>query len=230
LIEPIFIASEPALQFPHMPDPRDIRIDYAKGELAESSVLPDAIAQFALWFDEAAVANLAQANVMTLATAGPDGAPSARVLLLKGFDSRGFVFFTNYTSRKTRELDANPRAAMVFFWESLQRQVRIEGMVQRLGRNENEDYFRTRPRDAQISAWASHQSGHIASRALLEQRQKDLEARFAGGPVPLPDFWGGFRLVPALMEFWQGRTARLHDRISYTRCADGSWLIRRLEP
>jgi pyridoxamine 5'-phosphate oxidase len=213
-----------------MPDPRDIRIDYAKGELAESSVLPDAIAQFALWFDEAAVANLALANVMTLATAGPDGAPSARVLLLKGFDSRGFVFFTNFTSRKGRELDANPRAAMVFFWESLQRQVRIEGMVQRLGRNENEEYFRTRPREAQIGAWASHQSGQIASRAVLEARQNELEARFAAGPVPLPDFWGGYRLIPQSIEFWQGRTARLHDRLCYTRGGEGSWTIRRLQP
>jgi pyridoxamine 5'-phosphate oxidase len=213
-----------------MPDPRDIRIDYAKGELSESSILPDAIAQFALWFDDAAVANLAQANVMTLATAGADGAPSARVLLLKGFDSRGFVFFTNFTSRKARELDANPRVAMVFFWESLQRQVRIEGMVQRLGRNENEEYFRTRPREAQVSAWASHQSDQIASRELLEAQQKELEARFAGGPVPLPDFWGGYRLVPQSIEFWQGRAARLHDRICYTRGGDGSWTIRRLQP
>jgi pyridoxamine 5'-phosphate oxidase len=213
-----------------MPDPKDLRIDYRLGELDESAVLADPIAQFARWFDDAIAANVPDANAMTLATAAQDGTPSARVLLLKGFDSRGFVFFTNYTSRKARELEANPRAAMVFFWAKLERQARVEGTAAKVSRHESEEYFRSRPREAQIGAWASHQSGQIASRALLEQRQKDLEARFAGGPVPLPDFWGGFRLVPASLEFWQGRPGRLHDRISYTRCADGSWVIRRLEP
>jgi len=213
-----------------MPDPKNIRIDYTVGELDESTVLPDPIGQFARWFDEAAVVNVAGANVMTLATVAADGTPSARVLLLKGFDSRGFVFFTNYTSRKARELEANPRAAMVFFWETLHRQVRIEGTVARVSRTESEEYFRTRPREAQIGAWASHQSGQVAARAVLEERQKALEARFAGGEVPLPDFWGGYRLVPAMMEFWQGRPARLHDRIRYTRKADGGWVIVRLEP
>jgi pyridoxamine 5'-phosphate oxidase len=213
-----------------MPDPRDIRVDYGMGALDESSIVPDPIAQFALWFDDAVAAKLADANAMILATAGGDAVPSARVLLLKGFDSRGFVFFTNYTSRKARELQANPRAAMVFFWSQLQRQVRIEGTVHKVSGHESDEYFHSRPREAQIAAWASHQSGQIASRAVLEARQKELEARFAAGPVPLPDFWGGYRLVPASLEFWQGRPARLHDRISYSRNPDGSWVIRRLEP
>jgi pyridoxamine 5'-phosphate oxidase len=213
-----------------MPDPKELRIEYARSELDESSALPDPIAQFARWFDEAVAANVPEANAMTLATSGKDGAPSARVLLLKGFDSRGFVFFTNYTSRKAREMEANPRAAMVFFWGPLERQARIEGTVLRVSRHESEEYFQTRPRLAQIGAWASHQSGQIASRALLEERQRELEARFGAGPVPLPDFWGGYRLVPATLEFWQGRPGRLHDRLSYCRSADGSWTLRRLEP
>jgi pyridoxamine 5'-phosphate oxidase len=213
-----------------MPDPKELRIEYARSELDESSALPDPIAQFARWFDEAVAANVPEANAMTLATSGKDGAPSARVLLLKGFDSRGFVFFTNYTSRKAREMEANPRAAMVFFWGPLERQARIEGTVLRVSRHESEEYFQTRPRLAQIGAWASHQSGQIASRALLEDRQRELEARFGAGPVPLPEFWGGYRLVPATLEFWQGRPGRLHDRLSYLRCADGSWTLRRLEP
>lgn len=213
-----------------MPDPRDIRIDYSLDTLDESSILPDPIAQFARWFDDAATAKVADANAMTLATTGGDGAPSARVLLLKGFDSRGFVFFTNFNSRKGRELAANPRAAMVFYWPPLQRQVRIEGTVQKTSGHENEEYFHSRPREAQIGAWASHQSGQIESRTLLDARQKELETRFAGAAVPLPDFWGGYRLVPQSIEFWQGRPARLHDRICYTRGGDGSWTIRRLEP
>lgn len=212
-----------------MPDPRDIRIEYGLATLDESSLLPDPIAQFARWFDDAVAANVVDVNAMTLATVG-DGQPSARVLLLKGFDSRGFVFFTNYNSRKGRELVANPRAAIVFYWAPLQRQVRIEGTVQRVSGHENDEYFHSRPREAQIGAWASHQSGQIVSRAVLEARQQELETRFGAGVVPLPDFWGGYRLAPTLVEFWQGRRARLHDRISYSRNPDGSWVIRRLEP
>jgi pyridoxamine 5'-phosphate oxidase len=213
-----------------MPDPRDIRIDYSLASLDESSILPDPIAQFARWFDDAVGAKVIDANAMTLATAAGDGQPSARVLLLKEFDSRGFVFFTNYTSRKGRELAANPRAAMVFYWAPLQRQVRIEGTVSQVSGHENDEYFHSRPRDAQIGAWASHQSGQVQSRAVLEARQKELENRFAGAAVPQPDFWGGYRLVPTSIEFWQGRPARLHDRICYTRGDAGSWTIRRLEP
>jgi len=213
-----------------MPDPKELRTDYRKGGLDESSASSDPIAQFARWFDDAVAANLPDPNAMTLATSAQDGMPAARVLLLKGFDSRGFVFFTNYTSRKARELEANPRAAMVFFWAKLERQARIEGTVQKVSRHESEEYFQSRPREAQIGAWASHQSGQIASRALLDQRQKELEARFAGGPVPLPDFWGGYRLAPTCLEFWQGRPGRLHDRLCYSRIADGGWVIRRLEP
>jgi pyridoxamine 5'-phosphate oxidase len=166
---------------------------------------------------------------MTLATAAPDGAPSARMMLLKGVDSRGFVFFTNYESRKSNELLANPRAALVFHWPVLQRQVRVEGAVARLPQAESEAYFRTRARGSRIGAWASKQSAELSTRAELDERVREYEAKFAGEDVPLPPFWGGFRLAPAAIEFWQGRVNRLHDRIRYTRTADG-WSIARLYP
>jgi pyridoxamine 5'-phosphate oxidase len=210
--------------------PQDLRIDYSRGMLTESTALPDPIAQFERWFAEACAAGIREANAMTLATAGAGGRLSARVVLLKGIDSRGFSFFTNYDSRKAREVAANPRAALCFYWQPLERQVRVEGTVEKTSREESEAYFRTRPLEAQIGAWVSRQSEVIASREELEKRQAELVARFAGAPVPLPDFWGGYRVVPETVEFWQGRPGRLHDRLRYERSATGAWVIRRLSP
>lgn len=210
--------------------PQDLRIDYGRGRLDETEVLADPVAQFARWFADAQAAGVPEPNGMTLATADPSGAPSARVVLLKGFDSRGFAFFTNYDSRKGRELEANPRAALCFYWQALERQVRIEGVVQRTSREESEAYFRTRPLSAQVGAWVSQQSRTLASRQELEQREAELMGRFAGAPVPLPDFWGGYRVTPHAVEFWQGRPSRLHDRLLYTRRDDAGWQITRLAP
>lgn len=209
-------------------DLQAMRVDYRRDALDETGAAADPFTQFDAWFADAEAAKLAEPNAMTLATATPDGVPSARVLLLKGFDARGFVFFTNYDSRKGQELTANPRAAMVFFWQPLERQVRIEGTIKKADRDESQGYFDSRPRASQLGAWASRQSEVIASRAVVESREKELDAQFADG-VPLPDFWGGYRLVPAIVEFWQGRPSRLHDRLRYTR-ADGGWTIDRLSP
>jgi pyridoxamine 5'-phosphate oxidase len=210
--------------------PQDLRMDYSRGTLSESGVLADPIAQFRHWFDEARSAGIAEVNAMTLATANPSGAPSARVVLLKDLDARGFSFFTNYDSRKGREIALNPRASLCFYWQPLERQVRIEGNVEKTSREESEAYFRTRPLEAQIGAWVSRQSEVIESRQELERRQAEVAARFAGAPVPLPDFWGGYRVVPETVEFWQGRPGRLHDRLRYERLAAGGWVIRRLSP
>jgi len=217
-----------------MPDPtknvpQDLRREYTKDALLESNVLPDPIAQFDRWFNDATLAGLPEANAMTLATVDTSGAPSARIVLLKGFDQRGFVFFTNYSSRKGRELLANPRAALCFFWESLERQVRIEGTVEKTTRQESEEYFHSRPIGSQIGAWVSQQSEAIESREALDRRAEELLAKFVNTGVPLPDFWGGFRVVPHTIEFWQGRPSRLHDRLQYVREGD-RWKIRRLCP
>jgi pyridoxamine 5'-phosphate oxidase len=210
--------------------PPQLRVDYASGVLDEPALLPDPISQFARWFDDACAANVAEANAMTLASVGADGSPSARIVLLKHYDDRGFTFHTNYASRKGRELTENPRAALCFFWQPLERQVRIEGVVVKVTREESEAYFRTRPVAAQIGAWVSQQSAPITSRAQLEKLHQELAQRYADGPVPLPEFWGGYRVVPHAVEFWQGRPSRLHDRFLYTRQADGSWLCQRLAP
>jgi pyridoxamine 5'-phosphate oxidase len=207
----------------------DLRREYARARLDEANVSPDPIAEFARWFEEAVKAEVQEPNAMTLASVGPGGAPSARIVLLKGFDERGFVFFTDYRSQKGTELEQNPRGALVFYWPELERQVRITGSTVPVGRGESEAYFRTRPRGSRISAWISHQSQVIASRRLLEDRIPELEKRFSGDEVPLPPYWGGIRLVPTTVEFWQGRTSRLHDRIRYTRDGD-RWRIERLSP
>ena len=212
-----------------MTDLASLRRSYARASLGEGDVAADPIAQFLAWFDDARAAELREPNAMTLATATPDGAPSARIVLLKGVDERGFVFYTDYRSRKGDELAANPRAALVFHWAELERQVRVTGTVSRVSREESEAYYRTRPVGSRIGAWASHQSRPIAGRAELEAREAELARRYADGDVPLPPHWGGYRVAPETVEFWQGRPSRLHDRLRYVR-EDGGWRVERLSP
>jgi pyridoxamine 5'-phosphate oxidase len=198
--------------------------------LVEADVDPDPVVQFGRWFDDAKAADLVEPSAMTLATASAEGVPSARMVLLRGVDQRGFVFYTNYESRKAAELAANPRAALVFWWGELQRQIRVEGPVERTSQQESAAYFRTRPLGSRLSAWASPQSRVIPGRAVLDERVADLAAGHPDGDIPLPPFWGGYRLVPEVVELWQGRPNRLHDRLRYTRAADGRWRIERLAP
>jgi pyridoxamine 5'-phosphate oxidase len=210
-------------------DPSGIRTDYHVGELLEASAADDPLALFTRWFRDAELAEVPEVNAMTLATADAAGRPSARIVLLKGFDSRGFTFFTNYQSRKGQELAANPRAALVFFWAELERQVRIDGAVERVTQAESEAYFHSRPFRSQVGAMVSHQSTVIGSRAELDQRESDLLKQFDGKVVPMPDYWGGYRVVPEAMEFWQGRPSRLHDRLKYSLSSAG-WKRERLSP
>ena len=206
-----------------------MRREYTRAALAEADVDADPVAQFRRWFEQAEAAGLLEPTAMTLATATPDGRPSARMVLLRGFDERGFCFYTNYESRKGVELAANPRAALVFWWAELERQVRIEGRVERTSRAESEAYFHSRPPGSQLSAAASPQSRVITDRAMLERRVAELATGAPDGPVPLPDFWGGYRLTHEVVEFWQGRPNRLHDRLRYRR-ADAAWKLERLAP
>jgi len=230
----------------------DQRRDYQAGTLDRSALDADPIAQFQRWFDEAsrarggglrrfgigvykAVRQLFGAkplepNAMVLATVDTEGRPSARTVLLKGVDRRGFVFFTNYESRKGRELSRNPQGALVFYWPELERQVCIAGTVSRLPAPESDAYFQSRPRGSRIGAWASAQSTPLSDRKMLQEAVKRLEQQYAGGPVPLPPFWGGYVLDPKRIEFWQGRADRLHDRLEFQRADDGSWTVRRLNP
>jgi pyridoxamine 5'-phosphate oxidase len=198
--------------------------------LVEADVDPDPMVQFGRWFDDAEAADLVEPSAMTLATATAEGVPSARMVLLRGVDQRGFVFYTNYESRKAAELAANPRAALVFWWGELQRQIRVEGPVERTSQQESAAYFRTRPLGSRLSAWASPQSRVIPGRAVLDQRVAELAAGHPDGNIPLPPFWGGYRLVPEVVELWQGRPNRLHDRLRYTRTPDGAWRLERLAP
>jgi len=195
----------------------------------ERDLDPDPFRAFAEWFSEAVAAGVVQAEAMTLATSTADGLPSARMVLLKGHDERGFTFFTNHESRKGAELVANPRVAVVLYWQPLNRQVRIEGAVEQITAVESEAYFATRPAGSRIAAWASPQSRPI-ERKDLDQRYGEIEARYPDGEIPLPPFWGGYRVVPEVIEFWQGRGNRFHDRILYERADDGSWSRMRLAP
>ena len=207
------------------------RKEYEQATLDETTVAPDPIRQFAVWYDEAVAAGVPEPEAMTLATATPAGRPSARVVLLRGFDARGFCFYTNYGSHKGRELTANPHAALTFHWPDLERQIRIEGRVEQTTAAESDEYFRTRPSTSRIGAWSSPQSEVISDRGSLEA----LFARFRAdhpddSAIPRPPNWGGFRVVPERIEFWQGRPSRLHDRLRFRRDADGAWILERLAP
>jgi pyridoxamine 5'-phosphate oxidase len=206
------------------------RKDYSRFSLREEELDPDPIRQFEKWFEEASLSDIAEPNAIALATSTPEGQPSVRVVLLRAVDQRGFAFFTNYESRRGRELDANPHAALLFFWPGLERQVRIEGQVERVDAKESDEYFQTRPLASKIGAWASPQSDVIAGRAVLEESCRALQARFLHGDVPRPANWGGYRVVPESIEFWQGGPGRLHDRLRYTKQPGEVWLVERLAP
>ena len=207
----------------------DLRREYALSELHESEVDADPVRQFERWFADAQAAAVPEPNAMTLATATPDGMPSARVVLLKGVDARGFVFYTDYRSAKGRELDANPRAALCFLWKEIERQVRITGAVQHVAHEESEAYYRSRPLGSRYGAWASTQSSVLADREALMASLARAESRFPDADPPLPPHWGGYRVTPAEVEFWQGRPSRLHDRLRY-RLEGTVWVIERLSP
>ncbi|NDC75169.1 pyridoxamine 5'-phosphate oxidase [bacterium] len=209
----------------------DLRKDYNLAGLLEKDLAKDPFRQFERWFQEAEAAKVVEPNAMTLATVGADGRPTARTVLLKGVDGRGFVFFSNYESRKGRDLANVPRASLVFPWLALERQVVVEGPVARVTREESEAYFHSRPRASQLGAWVSQQSSIITGRVVLEDAMKALEAKYAGREVPLPPAWGGYRLAPETVEFWQGRRSRLHDRLRFRREGkSGDWTVERLAP
>lgn len=206
-----------------------LRKDYQLASLSEHEVAADPISQFATWFDQAVKAEVPELNAMSLSTVNATGKPSSRIVLIKEFDQRGFSWFTNYDSRKGAELEHNPHAALLFFWSALERQVRIEGKIEKISVQENDTYFHSRPLGSRQSALASAQSQAIANREALEQKLAAVVNQFGDAP-PRPEHWGGYRLIPEMIEFWQGRASRLHDRIVYTKQADGTWAIQRLQP
>lgn len=208
-----------------------MREEYGSADMRREDMLADPITQFSQWFDSARAAELHEPNALTLSTIGLDGCPAARTVLMKAFDVEGFVIYTNYKSAKAQEIAANPRGSMLFQWLAQQRQVRIEGTIEKVSREESEAYFSSRPRESQIGAWVSHQSTVVASRDVLLSRIEEIETRFAGQDVPLPDFWGGYRLRPVRVEFWQGGKGRVHDRLLYSKVdGESSWVISRLAP
>ena len=209
---------------------RDIRKEYIQESLGENDVSPDAIHQFSVWWNEAVKSEIEEVNAMTLATASCDGLPSARIVLLKDFDAKGFVFYTNYNSYKGQQLAENPRGCLVFFWKELERQVRITGLIRKTASSESDEYFNIRPEGSRIGAIASPQSQVIPGREWLEKEVGQLMKKLTSNTINRPSHWGGYRLMPAIIEFWQGRPNRLHDRIQYSLEEDGSWKIERLAP
>ena len=207
-----------------------LRREYRYEELVEKNVPSNPIPMFKRWFQEALKAEVLDVNALALASISASGKPSNRIVLLKGLDSRGFTFFTNYESRKGKELRQKPVASLLFFWPQLSRQIRIDGKVSKVSTHESDVYFKTRPRGSQLGAWASNQSQTVPNREYLEARMRALEEKFAGKTIPRPPYWGGFRLVPNTLEFWQGRPNRLHDRLQYQRKGQGGWKISRLAP
>lgn len=208
----------------------DIRKDYKQHTLSKSDVNPHPIRQFDIWWDEAVKAEIDEINAMTLCTASTDGVPSGRIVLLKGYDDNGFVFFTNYNSFKGKELLENPRASLIFFWKELERQVRIVGVVEKVSDQESDEYFYSRPEGSRLGAWVSPQSTVIPNREWLDEKESHLKLQFGNDPVKRPPHWGGYRVKPVTIEFWQGRPSRLHDRIQYSLSGDGKWTIDRLAP
>ncbi|HTF29368.1 MAG TPA: pyridoxamine 5'-phosphate oxidase [Flavitalea sp.] len=212
-----------------MPSIADIRKDYKLQSLTEKDV-QSPFDLFEKWWQEALAADIDEVNAMTLATASIDGVPSARIVLLKGYNEKGFVFFTNYESYKGRQLEENPRAALIFFWKELERQVRVTGIVEKTSDQESDEYYASRPEGSRLGAWASPQSQVIADREWLEQNEKQFRSKFDGQPIPRPACWGGYRVKPVTIEFWQGRSSRLHDRLQFNLLGDGVWSLERLAP
>ncbi|MBA4167122.1 MAG: pyridoxamine 5'-phosphate oxidase [Chitinophagaceae bacterium] len=208
----------------------DMRKDYKLRSFQESDADTDAIKQFEKWWQEATDSEITEVNAMTLATSSSDGIPSARIVLLKGFSKNGFSFFTNYNSFKAQQLEENPRACLVFFWKELERQVRVTGVIQRLSAAENDEYFNSRPEGSRIGAIASPQSQVIPAREWLDKEANSVTKKYEGSIIPRPDYWGGYLVRPITVEFWQGRSGRLHDRLQYTLEEDGGWKIERLAP
>lgn len=208
----------------------DLRKDYAAQTLSENDMAADPFEQFGQWWKQAIDSEILEANAMTLATASADGVPAARIVLLKDFNREGFVFYTNYQSAKAANLQENPKACLVFFWKELERQVRVTGLVTKTPASESDEYFLSRPKKSQLGAWASPQSQVIEGRAWLDKQYKETQEEFEGKPLTRPPYWGGYRVQPVMIEFWQGRPSRLHDRIQYTLQENGSWIKERLAP